>query len=124
MPVTTTLSTRDASALASFYERLLGWERVSDQPGWVVIAPADLGHRIASHGDELHESPVWPSQPGVQQMQAHLEVATDDLVGAVEHATACGARLAEVQPQQDVRVMLDPDGHPFCLFEMPDLADG
>jgi hypothetical protein len=27
-----------------------------------------------------------------------------------------GATLAQVQPQDDVRVLLDPDGHPFCLF--------
>jgi len=24
-----------------------------------------------------------------------------------------------VQPQDDVRVMLDPAGHPFCLFADP-----
>ena len=29
---------------------------------------------------------------------------------------ACGATLADVQPQEDVRVHLDPDGHPFCLY--------
>jgi hypothetical protein len=27
-----------------------------------------------------------------------------------------GAVLAEVQPQDDVRVLFDPSGHPFCLF--------
>ena len=27
-----------------------------------------------------------------------------------------GATLAEFQPQDDVRVMLDPAGHPFCLY--------
>ena len=27
-----------------------------------------------------------------------------------------GATLAAHQPQKAVRVMLDPDGHPFCLF--------
>lgn len=27
-----------------------------------------------------------------------------------------GARLHPVQPQDDVRVMLDPTGHPFCLY--------
>jgi hypothetical protein len=24
--------------------------------------------------------------------------------------------LADYQPQDDVRVCLDPDGHPFCLW--------
>ena len=27
-----------------------------------------------------------------------------------------GATVAELQPQADVRVHLDPAGHPFCLF--------
>ncbi|MFE9031605.1 VOC family protein [Streptomyces iakyrus] len=30
-------------------------------------------------------------------------------------AVAEGARLAGFQPQDDVRVLLDPAGHPFCL---------
>jgi hypothetical protein len=29
---------------------------------------------------------------------------------------ACGATLAEFQPQAHVRVYLDPEGHPFCLW--------
>ena len=35
---------------------------------------------------------------------------------AVAEAAALGAREAEFQPQDDVRVMLDPAGHPFCLY--------
>ncbi|MGB7237372.1 MAG: VOC family protein [Rhodococcus sp. (in: high G+C Gram-positive bacteria)] len=31
-------------------------------------------------------------------------------------ATEQGATLADHQPQVGVRVMIDPDGHPFCLF--------
>jgi glyoxalase superfamily protein len=30
-------------------------------------------------------------------------------------ATALGATLAVAQPQDNVRVLLDPAGHPFCL---------
>ncbi len=29
---------------------------------------------------------------------------------------AAGAVLADYQPQDDVRVYLDPAGHPFCLW--------
>ena len=35
---------------------------------------------------------------------------------AAAWARECGATPADQQPQDDVRVMLDPDGHPFCLF--------
>ena len=51
-PTTTTLSTRDARALASFYERLLGWERGSDEAGWVTIGDPTGGHRLGFHHDE------------------------------------------------------------------------
>ena len=40
----------------------------------------------------------------------------DDLEAAGAHAVAAGATLAEFQPQDDVRVYLDPVGHPFCLY--------
>jgi hypothetical protein len=50
-------------------------------------------------------------------MMMHLDIRVDDLEAGVEHALAQGARLAEFQPQDDVRVLLDPAGHPFCFFE-------
>ncbi len=46
----------------------------------------------------------------------HLDILVDDLAAAGAHALACGAVLASYQPQADVRVYLDPAGHPFCLF--------
>jgi hypothetical protein len=40
----------------------------------------------------------------------------DDLDNATALATAAGATVADYQPQDDVRVCLDPAGHPFCLW--------
>jgi catechol 2,3-dioxygenase-like lactoylglutathione lyase family enzyme len=118
---TTTLSTRDARSLAAFYERLLGWERAIDESGWVLLRESSAeGHRIGIHEDVEYVPPVWPSRPDAQQMMAHMEIATNDVAAAVQHAISCGARLADEQPQDDVRVMLDPDGHPFCLFHWAD----
>lgn len=116
----TVLSTRDAGALASFYERLLGWDRLVDEHGWVIVRGA-TGVALSFHDDEHYVPPIWPSVPGEQLMMMHLDVATDDLDAAVAHALECGARLADHQPQDDVRVMLDPDGHPFCLFPSPNM---
>ncbi len=117
------LSTRDARALASFYERLLGWKRKANEPGWVILrGDSDIHSPVLSfHEDVEYVPPVWPSRPGEQLMMSHLDIATNDLDGAVTFAIECGARLAEVQPQEHVRVMLDPDGHPFCLFPVDDL---
>jgi len=50
------------------------------------------------------------------QMMMHLEIRVDDLESAVAHATACGAALATFQPQDNVRVCVDPAGHPFRLW--------
>ncbi len=49
-------------------------------------------------------------------MMVHLDIGVDDLHSGVGWALAQGARLAEHQPQHHVRVMLDPEGHPFCFF--------
>ena len=46
----------------------------------------------------------------------HLDIEVDDLETAGARAVAAGAALADFQPQDDVRVYLDPAGHPFCLW--------
>jgi hypothetical protein len=49
-------------------------------------------------------------------MMVHLDIKVDDLETTGAHAVALGATLADFQPQEGVRVYLDPAGHPFCLF--------
>ena len=112
----TVLGCPDPSALASFYERLLGYERRSDEPDWVTIKPPGGGPGLSFQTESDHVPPVWPSGDGDQQMQVHLDIHVDDLDAAGEVARSLGARLADFQPQDDVRVWLDPAGHPFCLF--------
>jgi hypothetical protein len=60
--------------------------------------------------------PTWPAVDGRQQMIMHLDIEVGDLEAAVSHALELGATLADFQPQKDVRVLLDPAGHPFCLY--------
>jgi hypothetical protein len=50
------------------------------------------------------------------QMSMHLDLEVDDIDAAVAHAVAVGAELATHQPQSNVRVMLDPAGHPLCPY--------
>jgi hypothetical protein len=49
-------------------------------------------------------------------MQAHLDIGVDLLAAGVARAIDLGATLAANQPQDDVRVLIDPAGHPFCIF--------
>ncbi|MEU9393020.1 VOC family protein [Streptomyces sp. NPDC048324] len=106
----------DAHELAAFYRRLFGWAVRESEPDWVMIAPPEGGTGLSFQTEPQFVRPTWPAEPGAQQMMLHLDIGVDDLDSAVAHAGDMGAQLADVQPQDDVRVMLDPVGHPFCLY--------
>ena len=103
-------------ALAYFYARLLGWTIATNEPDWVTLRSPEGGPGLAFQEESEHVPPVWPPKAGAQQMMVHLDIAVGDLGDAVAWAIEAGARPAEFQPQDDVRVMIDPAGHPFCLF--------
>lgn len=120
-----TLDTDDPIGLARFYERLLGWEIVESEgpregypaaDGWAKLRAPTGDLKIEIQYDAHYVAPTWPTTPGEQQMMMHLDIGVDDLDAGASWACECGATVAEHQPQHDVRVMLDPAGHPFCLF--------
>jgi catechol 2,3-dioxygenase-like lactoylglutathione lyase family enzyme len=115
----TVLDAVDPPALADFYVRLLGWEVVTEDPTWVMLRPPSGGTGLSFQWEPDFVPPTWPARPGEQQVEAHLDIAVDDLDAGVAHALAAGAVLADHQPQDQVRVMIDPAGHPFCLFPSP-----
>jgi hypothetical protein len=112
----TVLDSKNPKNLASFYEELLGWRRVEDEPEWVRLRSIDDAQGLSFQLDQSYAPPQWPSAPDGQRMMSHLDIAVDDLQTAVAQALALGAREATRQPQNHVRVMLDPAGHPFCLY--------
>jgi len=115
---TVVLDAHDAHQLADFYVGLLGYEVRGDEPDWVLIGPPNGdGVSLAFETEPEYVPPVWPTRkPGDQQMMLHLDIEVDDLEGETARAVAAGATLADYQPQDDVRVLLDPSGHPFCLW--------
>jgi catechol 2,3-dioxygenase-like lactoylglutathione lyase family enzyme len=116
----TVLGTPDPPGLAEFYRELLGWVYRDDDhetnDEWVVIKPPGGGTGLSFQLETEHEPPTWPTERGTQQMQLHLDIGVEDLAAEVARAERLGARQAEWQPQDDVRVMHDPAGHVFCLF--------
>ena len=112
----TVLDSPDARALAAFYRQLLGWTAEKDEPGWVTLSAPGGGSRLSFQTEPAYVRPTWPTAPGDQQMMMHLDIEVDDLNTAGAHAVDSGAVLAGYQPQDDVRVYLDPAGHPFCLW--------
>ncbi len=122
-----TIGANDPRALAGFYARLLGTVIAHADPprpgkppndGWAQIkTTSDYGSITLNFEYEEHYTPpTWPSEPDRQGAMEHLDISVDDLAAATDWAVECGATLALFQPQDDVRVLLDPGGHPFCLF--------
>jgi catechol 2,3-dioxygenase-like lactoylglutathione lyase family enzyme len=122
-----TIGTDRPPDLAHFYADLLGWPVTAEDPpdpddpvrgGWAQIRPpeGETGPTL-NFEYELHFSrPVWPSVAGEQTASQHLDIWVEDLDASVEWAVGRGATLADFQPQDDVRVLFDLSGHPFCLF--------
>jgi predicted enzyme related to lactoylglutathione lyase len=111
----------DAESLADFYARLLGWEiAASDGSGWVQLRDPAGGVAMNIQAESWYRPPTWPEVPGGQDKMLHLEILVDDLDAAVTHAASVGATVADHQPPDRatdrLRVMVDPAGHPFCLF--------
>jgi catechol 2,3-dioxygenase-like lactoylglutathione lyase family enzyme len=102
--------------MAAFYGRMLGWEVTAREPDWVLMRDPAGGTGLSFQAEKWYRAPTWPEQPDAQDKMLHLDIQVDDLDAAVAHALESGARLAEHQPQSHVRVLLDPAGHPFCLF--------
>jgi hypothetical protein len=118
------LDAPDPRALAHFYARLLDWQVFNEDESGAAVAPSeDAGYYIGVQHESIYVRPVWPAAPGQPQMSMHLDFEVEDLDTAVAHARSVGAELAEYQPQETVRVMLDPAGHPFCLYLDPAVKD-
>lgn len=110
------LDTDDVATLTHFYSELRRW------PIWKLEhegSALDLGEGVAylsiQHNPD-YVRPRWPAEKGEQQMMLHLDFQVVDLAAETARAVALGAELPEHQPQEDVRVLLDPAGHPFCLY--------
>jgi catechol 2,3-dioxygenase-like lactoylglutathione lyase family enzyme len=114
---TVVLDAPEAHLLAGFYMRLLGYVVRAEETDWVLIGPPGGGTGLSFQTEPEYVPPVWPTRrPGEQQMMLHLDIEVDDLRSETARALAEGARLADYQPQEDVRVFFDPAGHPFCLW--------
>jgi len=110
------LDAGDPHRLATFYAELLGWSIQRREPHWVTIGPADGVGYLGFQGNPDYVRPSWPARDGEQQQMLHLDLKVAALEAAVAEAVQLGATQAHYQPQDDVRVMLDPAGHPFCLY--------
>jgi hypothetical protein len=101
--------------LAQFYARLLSADIRTLDDDYAQIDTGGL--HVSFEYEREWTAPTWPSVAGHQTATQHLDIRVEDLAAATIWAIECGATLAEFQPQDDVRVLFDPSGHPFCLFQ-------
>lgn len=124
----------DAWELAEFHASLLEWKVVDRSEavpgGWALVKSPSGEQKLEFQREEPFVPPVWPTVADQPQMGMHLDIGVDGLAPisdmeqrrtqffeVAERAKSLGARVAEHQPQPErVLVMLDPAGHPFCLF--------
>jgi len=111
----TAIEAPDPSALAAFYSELLGWSIAHEEPGTAIIAAPEGSIYVVFQQAVDYERPVWPPQDGRQRPMMHFDFQVGDLDAAVTEAMKLGATLADHQPRANVRVLVDPAGHPFCL---------
>lgn len=124
------LDCSDAQAMAAFYGGLLGWEPTFLEPDWVLMRNPDGGVGLSFQAEVSYVPPVWPETAAEQQKMMHLDVRVTPADGrdpsgpagqaaledAVARAVDAGGSLAPHQARADLRVILDPAGHPLCLF--------
>jgi len=111
----TAIEAPDPGALARFYSELLGWTIGHEDAGTTNLAAPEGSIYVVFQQATGYQAPVWPPVDGQQRPMMHFDFQVADLDSAVAEAVALGASVATHQPQDNVRVLFDPAGHPFCL---------
>ena len=110
----TALDCSDPRAEAAFWSGLLGWDVVAVEDAYAMLVPPGGGPALGFGQVEGYAPPGWPHANGAKQF--HLDLGCDDLAAEEERALALGATLADPQPGDTWRVLLDPAGHPVSLY--------
>lgn len=122
-----TVDCKNPPALAEFYAKLLCWEIAYQDENYACVGAPNAAQGaypgITFQREPAYLPPVWPSESEKQQQMTHLDFIVNDLEQAVAHAIRCGARQADQQFSDGWRVMLDPEGHPFCLCLMKEVME-
>src|SRR5687767_376485 len=108
----TAIEAPDPAALARFYSELVGWPIVEHEPGTTILEAPQGSIYVVFQQATDYQAPVWPPTAGGQRPMMHFDFQVGDLDSAVAEALALGATLATHQPQNNVRVLFDPAGHP------------
>ena len=110
----------DFERMISFYVGLFGIEVLDKEESWAMVGDSAAGMNINIQAEAWYAAPIWPEQPDRATKMMHLEIEVDDVPAAVDRVVSLGGQKAPIQPSDrdptSLRVMLDPAGHPFCLW--------
>ncbi|MEV4357770.1 VOC family protein [Nonomuraea sp. NPDC049625] len=101
----------DPAALASFYAQATGWRITPGDPDFVSLegGPVSVGFQRI----DGYRGPAWPDSG----KHAHLDFTVPDVEAAMKELADLGATVPDFQPGGgDWTVLLDPEGHPFCVM--------
>ena len=111
------LDCAEVTPVADFWKAALGYEQVAgDGDNYAMLQPPDkatAGPALGFGKVEGYQPPGWPNEHGSKQF--HLDLAAEDIDAEAERLVGLGATLADPQPGETWRVLLDPAGHPFCV---------
>ncbi len=113
------LDCKDPVTLSDFYVRLLGWKKGYITDDFIIIGSDDCNVDIGFQKNDMYVAPVWPEVEGKQQMMLHIDFSMQQskLQEWIDYVVELGGSKSEFQYAEagDGAVMLDPEGHPFCL---------
>ncbi|MCW2758352.1 MAG: hypothetical protein JWO46_2098 [Nocardioidaceae bacterium] len=109
-----TLDCGEVAPVATFWASFLELDTAASTDDYAMLTNAD-GPAIGFGRVDDYTPPAWPNEHGSKQF--HFDVAVDDIPAAEEKAIGLGATLADPQPGETWRVLIDPAGHPFCLTD-------
>jgi predicted enzyme related to lactoylglutathione lyase len=100
----------DPAALADFYQKATGWEITSSGADSASLGGGPIA--VGFQRVDGYRPPSWPDTPA----HLHLDFTVADTAAAVDELIALGATKPDFQPGEwDWVVLLDPEGHPFCV---------
>lgn len=105
----------DPSALATFWQSVLGWRRTYEDEVEIVLEPPE-GSPLAGVVPDLLFLRVPDPTPGKNRL--HLDLRPDDQDAEVERLISLGAKHADIGQGPDVSwvVLADPEGNVFCVL--------
>lgn len=101
--------------MMAFWREALHYRpREPPSSGWVVLTDPD------GRGPNLSFNRVKKKAPGRNNL--HLDLYSDDREPEVERLVVLGARRHRqaYDPDDDFRVLEDPDGNLFCVVQLPE----